>query len=128
MVITERNAPVSKGVAMKIQWSKALVIILALTLITAIVPACRRAEAAETYLAVVPKVLHAGSTEAISLSLFRGDQLTTGEVEVALLKDGKEVVQASKTITGKGTIEIDVPDVEIEYQDNNEEDCGSCKL
>jgi len=97
---------------MKIQWSKALVIILALTLITAIVPACRRAEAAETYLAVVPKVLHAGSTEAISLSLFRGDQLTTGEVEVTLLKDGKEVVQVQKTIKGKGTIEIDIPDIE----------------
>jgi CD109 antigen len=63
----------------------------------------------ESYMAVVPKVLHAGGQEAISLALFSESGLTSDRVEVALLKDGDQVLQVSKQISGKGTIDFKVP-------------------
>jgi CD109 antigen len=63
----------------------------------------------ESYMAVVPKVLHAGGQEAISLALFDESGLTSDRVEVALLKDGDQVLQVSKQISGKGTIDFKVP-------------------
>jgi len=66
----------------------------------------------ESYVAVVPKVLHAGAREAVSFTLFDENGLTSGRVEVALLKDGNEIVQFAETIDGKGTIEFQVPAVD----------------
>ena len=63
----------------------------------------------ESYMAVVPKVLHAGGQESISLALFNGSGLTSDRVEVALLKDGKQVLRVASQISGKGTIEFKVP-------------------
>ncbi len=97
---------------MRRQWSKVAIITLIVVLVGSIVPACRSLPTAETYLALVPKTLHAGSKEAVSIALFSGDRLVNGEVQVALLKDGREVVRATKSIKGKGTIEIDIPDTE----------------
>jgi CD109 antigen len=106
----------NKGATMKFRAvTKAvtsLAIILALGLIVGLVPGCQPAEAAESYMAIIPKVLHSGSTEAVSLSLFSGDRLIRGEVEVALLRDGKEVVKVRDSVVGKGTIEIDIPEIE----------------
>ena len=73
---------------------------------------CQPVAAAESYVAVVPQVLHGGTTEAISLSLFSGDSLVPGRVEVALLKAGETVVRKQGTIDGKGIIELAIPDVE----------------
>ncbi len=102
---------------MKAQWFKFTVVVLALLVVGPIIPACSPALAAESYMAVVPKVLQSGSTQSVSLALFNGDRLVTDEVEVTLLKDGIEITQVSKTIRGKGTIELDIPDVEEgEYQ------------
>ncbi len=63
----------------------------------------------ESYMAVVPKVLHAGGQEAISLALFDESGLTSDWVEVALFKDGDRVLHVSKQISGKGTIDFKVP-------------------
>ncbi len=63
----------------------------------------------ESYMAVVPKVLHAGGQEAISLALFSESGLTSDRVEVALLKDGNQVLRVAKQISGKGTIDFKVP-------------------
>lgn len=63
----------------------------------------------ESYMAVVPKVLHAGGQEAISLALFSESGLTSDRVEVALLKDGNQVLRVAKEISGKGTIDFKVP-------------------
>jgi len=63
----------------------------------------------ESYMAVVPKVLHAGGQEAISLALFSESGLTSDRVEVALLKDGDQVLQVAKQISGKGIINFKVP-------------------
>ena len=102
---------------MKAQWFKFTVVVLALVVVGPIIPACSPALAAESYMAVVPKVLQSGSTQSVSLALFNGDRLVTDKVEVTLLKDGSEITQASKTIRGKGTIELDIPDIEEgEYQ------------
>ncbi len=96
---------------------KVAAVVLLLALVGSIMPACTCAVTAESYMAMVPRVLHSGSTESVSLALFQGDKLVSGDVRVSLLKDGKEIVQASKTIKGKGTIEIDIPDVaEGQYQ------------
>ena len=73
---------------------------------------CRPAAAAESYVAVVPRVLHSGTLEAISLSLFSGDSLVPGSVEVALLKENETVVRERGSIDGKGVIELNVPDIE----------------
>ncbi|HEY32386.1 MAG TPA: alpha-2-macroglobulin [Dehalococcoidia bacterium] len=102
---------------MKARWFKFTVVVLLLAVVSSIIPACSPALAAESYLAVVPSVLQSGSTQSVSLALFNGDRLVTDKVEVALLKDGSEITQVSKTIRGKGTIELDIPDVEEgEYQ------------
>lgn len=63
----------------------------------------------ESYMAVVPKVLHSGGQEAVSLALFSGSELTSDNVELALLKDGNEVLQVAQQISGKGIIEFKVP-------------------
>jgi len=85
---------------------------LILAFLASILPTCRPAEAAENYMAVIPKVLHSGSTAAISVALLSGDRLVSGNVEVALLKDGKAVAKARESIDGKGTIKLNVPDID----------------
>ena len=103
---------------MKSHRFKLTVVLLALAVVGSILPACQPLEAAESYLAVIPRVLLSGSTESISMTLFKGDNLIKSKVEVTLLKDGEEISQVSRTINGKGTIELDIPDdiEEGEYQ------------
>ena len=55
----------------------------------------------ESYMAVVPKILHAGGQEAVSLALFDGSGLTSDNVELSLLKDGNRVVRVIKKSTAK---------------------------
>lgn len=87
-------------------------VVLSLLLVLPIIPACgQKAQAAESYVALVPKVLHAGEKESVSLSLFHNDSLVTGKVEVTLVKDGNTVVSTSGNIKGKGDLEFQVPDV-----------------
>ena len=62
-----------------------------------------------SYMAVVPKVLHAGGQEAVSLALFDKSGLTSDSVQLALLKDGKQVLQVAQQISGKGIINFKVP-------------------
>lgn len=89
-----------------------IILILVLTLLISIMPGCQPVEAAESYLAVIPKVLHSGGTEALSVTLFKGERLMSGEVEVALLKEGEEILKVKKDIEGKGTIELNIPEIE----------------
>jgi CD109 antigen len=103
---------------MKSHRFKLAVVILVLAIVGSILPACQPLEAAEGYLAVIPRVLLSGSTESISVALFKGDDLVKGKVEVTLLKDGEEIARSNQTVDGKGTIELDIPDdiEEGEYQ------------
>ncbi|MCK5577117.1 MAG: hypothetical protein KAI14_02265, partial [Dehalococcoidales bacterium] len=112
---------------------KMVVVILVFALLVSIIPACQPVFAAESYLAVVPRVLHSGGSESISLALFKGDNLVPGEVEVTLLKEGQEVLKVKENIYGKGTIELDIPDIEegdyeIRVKSNGFEDIASVKV
>ncbi|MBN1368616.1 MAG: hypothetical protein JW954_00080 [Dehalococcoidaceae bacterium] len=96
---------------MKTKWIKIFSLSLAVIVMVTLAPACQRqvVEAADNYLAIVPEVLQAGRTEALSISLLKGDQPAMDEVEVSLLKDGKTVATVSQTINGTGNILFDVP-------------------
>ncbi len=98
---------------MKLKHIRATAVILILTILATIMPGCiYPAEAAENYVAVMPKVLHSGSTEGLSLTLLKGDRLIPGDVEVALLKQGKEVFTVKERVNGKGTVNFNVPAIE----------------
>jgi CD109 antigen len=56
--------------------------------------------------------LHGNTTEALSLSLFSEGRPVKDRIEVSLLSEGKEIRKVQKDINGKGTIEIDIPDIE----------------
>ena len=69
------------------------------------------------YVAVAPRVLRAGQTEGISVSLFSGQRPTKGEVSFSLLKDGLSIAKSSGPIDGTGVISLPVPQVpEGEYK------------
>ena len=68
-----------------------LAILLILVLIATLIPGCSSVEAAESYMAIIPKVLHSGSTEVLSLSLIAGDKFVSDEIEITLLKDGEKI-------------------------------------
>jgi len=97
---------------MKSRLFQAIGVITAIATIMAILPACKPAQAASSYVAVLPKVLHSGRTEAISLALFAGDKLVKDTVEVTLLKDNKKITTTTKTVDGKGTVELAIPKIE----------------
>ena len=70
----------------------------------------------DSYVALVPRVLRAGETETVSLSLFDGPRLISGDVSVSLLKDGKPYALGATRIDGKGTVPLEIPaDARGEY-------------
>ncbi|HEY87875.1 MAG TPA: alpha-2-macroglobulin [Dehalococcoidia bacterium] len=90
-----------------------IALILIFTLLISVVPGCSYpAETAESYTAIIPKVLHSNTTEALSISLFSEGRPVKDRVEVSLLSEGKEIRKVQKDINGKGTIEIDIPEIE----------------
>ncbi len=89
------------------------VVILVMAIFASTLPGCScPAEAADSYMAVIPKILHSGSPESISLSLFSQGRPVGDRVEISLLSDGKEIHKVRKNIDGKETIEIDIPEIE----------------
>ena len=87
-----------------------IVPVLLLALLVTLVPGCSPDEAVDSYIAVVPRVMQSGGKESISLTLLSGQQLVTGRVEAALLKEGEEILKVSRRINGKGEIEVEIPD------------------
>ena len=97
---------------MRLKALKAVTIVLVLTILATMIPSCSPIFAAESYIAVIPKVLHSSHTEELSIALFKGESLASGNVEVSLLKEGAEIFNTEKRITGKGIVELEVPDIE----------------
>jgi CD109 antigen len=102
-------------------------------LLTLLLPACAPPEPADGYTAIVPAVLPAGSQQAISIALFKGDQTVTGDVQLTLFKDDEDILTVKQDIRGKGTIPFTVPDVDegeygIRIKGNNFEDEASIKI
>jgi CD109 antigen len=96
---------------MKYRLIRVVGLFMVLAFIVGLLPACQRTQAASSYVAILPAVLHSGRTEAISLALFAGDKLVKDNVEVTLLKDGKKVASAKQAVDGKGTVSLDIPKV-----------------
>jgi hypothetical protein len=82
--------------------------LFALALLAGLGPTCgeERVRAIDGYVALVPQVLGSGQREAVSLSLFTGDRLASGEATVALVKDGQTLIETSARVPGKGTVEF----------------------
>ena len=97
---------------MRMKSLKYIVPFLVLLLFASIVPGCQPQEPVESYLAVLPQILRSDSTQIVSLSLFAGEKPTSGEVEIALLKEGETIAKAKKRVEGKGSIELDIPKIE----------------
>ncbi|MFC1865294.1 alpha-2-macroglobulin family protein [Chloroflexota bacterium] len=97
---------------MRLKRNKLLSFTLILALLTTMLPACSLVFAAESYMALIPEVLHSGQAEKISLALFNGENSASGRVEVTLLDDGNEILKVDKDINGRGTLMLNIPDVE----------------
>lgn len=99
---------------MKHKLLKLGILLILASLLMTILPACscQTAQGADSYLALVPEVLYSGRTATVSLTLFKGEQIAKDNVEIALLKDGKEITSAKATIDGKGVVPLNVPSLE----------------
>lgn len=97
---------------MKSKHFTAVALALVLILFASAIPGCGPFEEVESYVAVVPKVLHSGDQEAVSLTLSKGNKLIPGMVEVALFEGEDKILQVEERVEGKGRIEFEVPNVE----------------
>jgi CD109 antigen len=93
-----------------------LSLILVIAILLPWLPACKPVVAATGYTAVIPAILQAGSKQTVSVNLFAGQAPAAGKVQLALLKDGKQIAQSQSNIKGNGEIQLNIPDVaEGEY-------------
>ena len=90
-------------------WLKISALALAVIIVATVLPACQKVSAADSYVAIVPDVLHSGRAEAVSLSLLSGGQFVKDNIEVTLLKDDKKVTSARQTVNGTGTVTLNIP-------------------
>ena len=88
-----------------------LVFIIIAAFLAPLLPACGKSQPATAYTAILPSILQAGSKQPVSVSLFAGNTLTSGNVNLALLKDGQEVARTHGKIEGNGQIFLDVPEL-----------------
>ena len=85
---------------MKYRGIIAITAIMVMALLLPTLPGCTKPVLADSYTAVVPSTLQAGSIQAVSVALFQGDSPTTGKVELALVKGEAEIASTEKTIKG----------------------------
>src|SRR3990172_2396269 len=85
--------------------------IMAIIILGSELPACTINKIREGYTVVLPAILQAGTRQKVSVSLLSGTAPASGQVTLALLKDGNEVATGSGRVSGMGTIDLDVPNV-----------------
>ena len=95
---------------MRNKWFKIISAAFAVITLVMVLPACQKITASDSYVAIVPDVLHIGRAEAVSLSLLKAGKPVTDVIDVILLKDGKKVTNNSQTVKGNGTIALNIPD------------------
>lgn len=89
-------------------------VLLALSLLIVLVPGCRQPLSSgpvDGYTAIIPATLQVGIPQAISVALFHENQPASGEVEMILSKDGKNVFTTSRTVYGNSSIQFTIPPV-----------------
>jgi CD109 antigen len=85
-------------------------LVLTIVIMITAFPACQKPTlAVDSYIAILPEILHSGRVESISISLLNGDKLVEDDIEISLFKDSKKVVSSSQTIDGSGIINLDIP-------------------
>ena len=84
-------------------WVKISALLLTVIITATVLPACAKPTPADSYVAILPDVLHSGRTEALSLSLLSSGQFVRDNIEVTLLKDGREITSVRERINGNGT-------------------------
>ena len=94
---------------MRSKWFKITSLALAVVTLVMILPACQKVAAADSYVAIVPDILHIGRAEAVSLSLLNAGKPVTDIIDVVLLKDGKKITNNSQTVKGTGTVMLNIP-------------------
>ena len=94
---------------MRSKWVKTASLALAVVTLALTLPACQKVAAADSYMAMVPDVLHIGRAETVSLSLLNAGKPVTDIIDVILLKDGKKVTDNSQTVKGTGTVTLNIP-------------------
>lgn len=95
---------------MRNTWLKILALILTIVIMITAFPACQKPTlAVDSYIAILPEVLHSGRIESISISLLNGDNLVQDDIEVNLFKGNKKVASSSLTIDGSGIINLNIP-------------------
>jgi CD109 antigen len=87
-------------------------LLVMMSLLIPLLPACSRSQPATAYTAIIPAILQAGVKQSISLALFNGKEPASGKVNLSLLKDGKTVTQTQSNIKGSGQIQMNIPDIE----------------
>ncbi|GAG15630.1 unnamed protein product, partial [marine sediment metagenome] len=102
-------------------------------MLVTMLPSCAPPEPADGYAIVIPETLQAGSQQAVSVTLFKGEQTVSGKVELTLFQGNDVILTVEKDIPGKGIISFAVPDVpEGEYgirvKGNNFEDEAIIKI
>ena len=88
-------------------------------LLVAVLAACARypvpIPVANAYMALVPAQMYTGERQSVSLSLWAEDRPASGWVEVSLQKDGDELVRTKEFVSGKETIQFQVPSQPGQY-------------
>ena len=96
----------------KVIFSGILAVIMLLTLL----PSCTPSEGADGYAVVIPETFPAGSLQSVGVTLFKGEQIVSGKVELTVFQGNEDIINVKKDIPGQGTISFAVPDVpEGEY-------------
>ena len=91
-----------------------------LVLLMAALAACARYPiptpvAPSAYLALAPARMYAGERQAVSVSLWAEKQPAAGWVELSLHRGGQPVLREKEFVSGKGTIEFQVPSKPGQY-------------
>ena len=74
-------------------------------------------EPIDGYLVVAPRVMRSGQKETVSVSLFHGDKPASGDIRLALFRDGSEMAAASTFVQERGNLELALPRLaQGEYQ------------
>ncbi|NLT36330.1 MAG: hypothetical protein GXX83_10600 [Gaiellales bacterium] len=69
------------------------------------------------HMVTLPRVMRAGETTRVGFTLFAGEELGQGQVQVSLRAAGQSLAKAEGGIAGTGTLALDVPQVPAgEYQ------------
>jgi CD109 antigen len=91
-----------------------------LVLLISVLAACARRPlptpaTPSAYMALAPARMYAGERQAVSLSLWASERPASGWVTVSLQKEGEQVLRTREFVSGKETIEFQVPSQPGQY-------------